>query len=77
VSIIPELECLGLHEYKYVTIGAGETTFVIDYAVAGGYVAFVEKITCDLPTEEETSGAIAKMYHEFIVDGNPTKILKS
>ena len=74
MSVTPPLECLGLHEYQYVTVGAGETTFIIDYPVSGGFTAFIEKIACDLPYEETTVGAIAKMWHEFIVDGNPTKI---
>lgn len=74
MSVTPSLECLELHEYQYITVGAGATEFIIDYAVAGGFTAFIEKIACDLPYEETTSGAIAKMYHEFIVDGTPTKI---
>lgn len=74
MSVSPQLDCLELHEYKSVTVDAGETTLIIDYPVSGGYVAFIEKIACDLPYEEGTSGAIARMWHEFIVDGVVTKI---
>lgn len=68
------LDCRELHEYHYKTVAAGDIAPILDYPVSGNYVAFIEKIACDLPYEEETTGAISKMYHEFIVDGRPTKI---
>lgn len=74
MSITPPLECQELHEYQYKTVAAGEIKIIIDYPVSGGYVAFIERIACDLPTEEETTGAIAKMWHDLIVDGVHTKI---
>lgn len=75
MSVTPPLECLTLHEFPYKTVAAGETAVILDYHVTGGYVAFIERISCDLPHEEETSDAIRKMWHEFIVDGVPEKIL--
>lgn len=74
MSITPPLDCLELHKYEYKTVAAGVTETIIDYPLSGGYVGFIEKIACDLPTEEETVGAIAKMWHDFIVDGVHTKI---
>ena len=75
MSTFPELDCIELHEYRYKTVSAGAIEIIVDYPVTGDFVAFIEKIACDLPYEEQTSGAIAKMWHEFIVDGYPIKIL--
>lgn len=74
MSITKKLECIELHEYKYKTVAAGQTEIILDYPVSGNFIAFIEKISCDLPLEEETTGAIAKMWHERIIDGKPTKI---
>jgi len=72
--VTPELDRRELHIFEHKAVAAGETVTIIDYPVSGGYVAFIERIACDLPYEEKTEGTIALMWHEFIIDGVPEKI---
>lgn len=74
MSMTPSLLCIELHEFHHKTVAAGKTEIIVDYRVSGNFVGFIERIACDLPYEEETTGAIAKMFHEFKVDGAPEKI---